>query len=244
MPIRVSKLVYLPVGGALATGLVVSALVQPQAQLAASQACYGVCSSATTLSLSRDTISYGHEALVDFRVSVSVDQAGSDDATGTVEVEAGAKVLCRAHLSHGEGHCSPGERELGPGSYEIRARYLGGGGVDPSISERKHLEVVRDTSRTTLSLSRSTITFGRESVGVFRVAVRADAPSPDAVTGKVEVDDGSRVLCSFDLRREAGRCSLRNRQLRPGTYEIVAHYVGDLYVDASRSARERLTVRP
>ena len=47
MPIRVSKLVYLPVGGALATGLVVSALVQPQAQLAASQACYGVCSSAT-----------------------------------------------------------------------------------------------------------------------------------------------------------------------------------------------------
>ena len=81
-------------------------------------------------------------------------------------------------------------------------------------------------------------------VGVFRVAVRADAPSPDVVTGKVEVDDGSRVLCSFDLRREAGRCSLRNRQLRPGTYEIVAHYVGDLYVAASRSARERLTVRP
>ena len=103
---------------------------------------------------------------------------------------------------------------------------------------------MKDTSRTRLSLSRSTITYGRESLGAFRVAVSADAPSPDAVTGRVEVDNGSSVLCSFDLRRGAGRCSLRNRQLRPGTYDIVAHYVGDLYVGASRSDRERLTVRP
>ncbi len=243
MPIRVSKLVYLPVGGALAVGLIVSALVQPQAQLAASQACYGVCSSTTALTLSRSTLIYGHEAREHFGVQVTVDAAGSDHATGRVEVDAGTQVLCTFRLRHGKGHCSPRNRGLAPGSYEIEAHYLGGRGVDPSTSAKQGLDVVRASSKTTLSLSSSTITEGREADEHFHVRVTAGAFSRREATGTVEVDAGTQLLCTFQLRRGQGHCSLSHRQLKPGRYRIQAVYLGDAYFSASVSHRKRLTVR-
>jgi hypothetical protein len=243
MPIRVSKLVYLPVGGALATGLVVSALVQPQAQLAASQTCYGVCNSTTALTLSRSTLIYGHESRVNFGVRVTADAAGSDHVTGRVEVAAGTQVLCTFRLRHGEGHCSPRNRELAPGSYEIEAHYLGGRGIDPSTSNSEHLDVLKGSSNTTLSLSRNRITEGREADEDFRVRVTTGAFSRGDATGTVEVDAGTQVLCTFQLRHGKGRCSLSDGQLKPGRYRIQALYLGNAYFSASVSRRQRLIVR-
>ena len=243
MPIRVSKLVYLPLGGALAVGLVVSALVQPQAQLAASQACYGVCSSATALTLSRSTLIYGREARENFRVRVTLDAAGSEHATGRVEVDAGTQVLCRFRLRHGKGRCSPRNKGLAPGSYEIEAHYLGGDGVDPSTSDKQPLDVVQGSSKTTLSLSGNTITEGSEADEYFRVRVTAGAFSRREATGRVEVDAGTQLLCTLQLRRGQGHCSLSDRQLKPGRYRIQALYLGDAYFSASVSHRKRLTVR-
>jgi hypothetical protein len=236
-------LVYLPVGGALAVGLVVSALVQPQAQLAASQTCYGVCSSTTTLTLSRSTLIYGHESREHFGVQVTLDAAGSGHATGRVEVDAGTQVLCTFRLRHGEGHCSPRNRDLAPGSYEIEAHYLGGDGIDPSTSEPQPLDVVKASSRTTLSLSRDRITEGREAAVDFHVRVSAGAFSRGEPTGTVEVDAGTQVLCTFQLRHGRGHCSLSDGQLKPGRYRIQALYLGDAYFGASVSHRKRLTVR-
>lgn len=243
MRIRVRKMVYLPVGGALAAGLLVSAFVQPQAKLAASTNCYGVCGSATTLSLSRSTVVVGHESLAEFRVTVRAESSRPVVPTGSVEIKHGTKNLCRIVLSHGEGHCSLGERELAAGSYEVNAHYSGDANLDPSISGSRHLEVVRDSSRTELSLSRSTVTDGRESEEEFHVTVNAHAPSPGEATGSVEVKDGSRDLCRIELSRGEGHCRLGERELRPGSYEIEAHYSGSASVDSSTSERKHLRVR-
>jgi len=143
MRIRVNKLVYLPVGGALGAGLLVSAFVLPQPKLAASQDCYGACRSATAMSLSRSTVTDGRESLEEFRVRVSVEAPGTGRATGSVDVAAGRRILCRFDLSDGAGHCSLRERELAPGSYEIEAHYNGDDDLRPSTSGREHLTVRR-----------------------------------------------------------------------------------------------------
>jgi hypothetical protein len=141
MRIRANKLIYLPIGGALGVGLLVSAFVRPQPQLAASQACYGVCPSDAALSLSRSTVIDGKESLEQFRVKVSAAAHGAGEPTGSVEVKAGTKLLCSFNLSHGKGRCSLDDRELAPGSYKIVADYSGDANLSPSTSNREHLEV-------------------------------------------------------------------------------------------------------
>lgn len=243
MRIRANKLVYLPIGGALAAGLLVTAFVQPQSKLAASQDCYGSCHSTTTLTLNRSTVVVGRESRVEFRVKVSADTAANGVPTGSVDVQAGTTVLCHFDLSHGRGSCSPGDSELAPGSYRIAALYSGDANNDPSTSSKKRLRVTRDSSRTDLSLSRSTVTVGRESDEEFRVSVSAGGASAGEPTGSVDVRAGGRVLCRLDLSQGNGRCSLNDRQLRAGSYEIEARYRGDADFAPSVSDRKHLTVR-
>jgi hypothetical protein len=242
MRIRGNKLVYLPIGGALSAGLLVTAFVQPQPKLAASQDCYGPCRSATALSLSTPAVTFGRQSLVEFRVKVTAEAGGSGQPTGSVDVDAGRKILCRFGLIGGQGHCRLGDKELAPGSYEIEAHYNGNANLDPSTSGREHLTVSRDASRAALSLSTSTVTVGRESRAEFRVKVTADAAGSGEPTGSVEVATGSRILCRFDLSHGEGHCSLSDRQLAPGLYAIEAHYGGDANLDPSTSGREHLTV--
>ena len=243
MRIRVNKLVYLPVGGALGAGLLVSAFVVPQPKLSASQDCYSACRSATSLSLSRSTVGVGNGSDVEFRVKVTGEAFGTAKPTGSVDVETDGRVLCHFHLSGGAGRCSLGDKELAAGSYEIAAHYSGDDALDPSISRREHLEVTKRDSRTALSLSRSTVTVGRESAVEFRVRVTADAFVIGKATGSVDVETDGKVLCHFHLADGAGHCSPGNRELRAGSYEIAAHYSGDDALNPSTSRREHLTVR-
>lgn len=155
MRLRTRKLLYLPIGGALAAGLLTSAFVLPQANLVASQDCYGPCPSATSLSLSSSTVSATQERLVDFSVNVSAGTSGANAATkkadanarrtggltGSVTVKTGSRVLCRISLSRGRGQCSLANRELRPGSYQVVARYSGDRDFGPSVSGQESLSV-------------------------------------------------------------------------------------------------------
>ena len=85
-------MVYLPVGGALGAGLLVSAFVVPQPKLSASQDCYSACTSATSLSLSRSTVAVGNESDVEFRVKVTGEAFGTAKPTGSVDVETEKKI--------------------------------------------------------------------------------------------------------------------------------------------------------
>jgi Bacterial Ig-like domain (group 3) len=242
MRMRVSKLVYLPVGGALGAGLLVSAFVMPQPKLTAASDCYSSCNSATTLSLSTSSVVAGRESEEKFRVTVTGDAFGTAKPTGSVDVETDGKLLCHFDLSGGKGDCSLGAHELPGGSYEIEAHYNGDDDLSPSTSGRKHLDVTKGSSRATLELSKSTVAAGREAEEDFRVTVTADDSLIGKATGRVDIESDGKVLCHFDLVDGAGRCSLGAHELPGGSYEIDAHYVGDDDLTAANSERKHLDV--
>jgi hypothetical protein len=223
MRMSFNRLLYVLVGAALAAGVLVSALVRPQPMLAASQACYGICPSVTTLSLSSSTVTYGNEQ--DLKFGVKVDP-GSGVPTGSVIVESGAKILCRMHLSGGKGSCSPAARALAPGKHTIVAHYRGDKNFKPSTSSKQTLTVLR-RSVTALSLSRSTVIYGSEQVVKFGAREGAGAPGTGVPTGFVVVESGTKVLCSIHLSGGKGSCSPAARALAPGKHTIVEHYRGD-----------------
>ncbi len=140
---RVNRLVYVLIGAALAVGLLLSAFVRPESRLTASEACYGLCSSVTALSLSSSTVTYGDEQVEKFGVKVTAGAPGTGVPTGYVAVESGTKILCSIHLYRGTGSCSPAAKVLARGSYKIVAHYSGNKNFKPSTSSRKSLLVLR-----------------------------------------------------------------------------------------------------
>ena len=241
MHMRVSKLVYLPVGGVLAAGLLTSAFVLPQPKLAAAQDCYGVCASATSLSLSRSAVSENTERLEEFSVRVGAGDGSDGVPTGTVTVEIGPHVVCRAHLSAGRGECSLAGGQLAPGSYELAAHYGGDANFRPSTSREERLTVLAN-SGTELSLSRSRVTVSREWVEEFKVKVYEDGHPGVRPAGSVALVTDDHVVCRVHLSDGQGDCSLQGWQLHPGSYEVEAQYSGDATVNPSTSRSEHFTV--
>ena len=247
MRMRVNRLVYVLIGAALAVGLLLSVFVRPESRLAASEDCYGLCPSATALSLSSSTVTYGNEQVEKFSVKVSAGAPGTGVPTGYVVVESGTKILCSIHLYRGTGSCSPAVKVLARGSYKIVAHYSGDKNFKPSTSSRKTLTVLRHSSLrnpslTALSLSSSTVTYGNEQVEKFSVKVSAGAPGTGVPTGYVVVESGTKILCSIHLYRGTGSCSPAVKVLARGSYKIVAHYSGDKNFKPSTSSRKTLTV--
>ena len=234
-------------GAAFAVGLLVSVLVRPESRLAASEDCYGVCPSMTALSLSHSTLTYGSEQVQRFSATVSAGPSTSGVPTGYVVVESGTTILCTIRLSGGTGSCSPAATALGAGKYIIVANYTGDKSFDSSMSSGKSLTVM-SSSRTAVTLSRSTVTYGREQLLRFGITVRAGAGAPGSGppkgTGTVVVTAGGRTLCRVLLSPiGTGSCFPASTALRPGSYTIVAKYSGSRTFNPSTSSGKALTVR-
>ena len=242
MRMRFNKFVYIPVGGALGAGLLVSAFVVPTPKLAAAQDCYSACNSTTSLSLSTSSLVVGHEEVEKFSVTVTGDAFGTAKPTGTVEIEADGKGVCGFALSDGKGSCSLGDKQLGGGSYEIDAHYNGDDDLSPSTSAKKHLEVIKGDSKTYLTLSRSSLIVGHEEVEKFTVKVTADDYLVGTPAGSVDIESDGKTLCSFALSDGKGSCSLGYRQLGGGSYVVDAHYNGDDVLEPSTSGKLRFDV--
>jgi Bacterial Ig-like domain (group 3) len=97
--------------------------------------------SVTALSLSRSTVTYGHERTVRFSVKVSAGAPGTGVPTGLVVVRFWSRTLCSVHLFRGKGSCSPAARALRPGWHKIVAYYGGDRNFTPSTSREKTLTV-------------------------------------------------------------------------------------------------------
>ena len=54
----------------------------------------------------------------------------------------------------------------------------------------------------------------------------------------MDIESDGKVLCHFDLSDAEGHCSLDNKQLKAGSYEIEAHYNGDDALSPSTSEQE------
>jgi hypothetical protein len=98
-----------------------------------------------------------------------------------------------------------------------------------------------DSSSTSLSLSKGTVTFGSEQLERFSVTV---SPQITGVpTGMVAVRSGTVVLCTVTLSAGTGSCSPSAKALATGRHTITAHYAGDTNLNPSTSPSKLLTVK-
>ncbi|HET7018609.1 MAG TPA: Ig-like domain-containing protein [Streptosporangiaceae bacterium] len=93
---------------------------------------------------------------------------------------------------------------------------------------------------TRLALSASKVTAGREQAE--HLTVRVTPPGGGNPPGKVIVKAGAITLCRIELGGGTGTCTLPPSKLRPGTYHLVARYLGGEHYAASDSAKKTLTV--
>ena len=130
--------------------------------------------------------------------------------------------------------------------YTVTVSYPGDVNFTPA-SDTVSLRVFPATTTTTLAVSPSAVTFGREGRAAISVTVRSGTTG--APTGVVEVQRGGRTLCTVsDLHpsgpdTSTGSCpALGAGQLATGDYDLTADYQGDGNYQSSVSAAQTLTV--
>ncbi len=200
--------------------------------------------SATTLSVPGSTATYGREKALVFTVIVRPQLTGTPG--GAVAVKAGKAVLCTAALASGKGTCSPvSATGLVPGSYSVTAAYQGDAAFAASVSGAKALKVLKEPTKSVLSVSASTIHFGNENHLIVTVTVSPQYSGTPG--GTVAMKAGKITLCAGAvLSKGKVKCSPRTGTTLPaGTYSLVAVYSGNgAYTASTSSARTLKVVKP
>ncbi len=193
----------------------------------------------TSVSESPANVTYGHESasLISVAVTTRYGEAVPNGETVTVHV---GNVTCTAVLKDGRGNCRIATTALQVGSYPVLATY--GGDANLSGSSVSELTVSKDTTRTKVSETPTSVTHGHESASVFSVAVTARygeaVPNGEKVT--VHVGDAT---CTAVLKGGNGTCTIANNALPVGSYPVQATYGGDANLSSSSgSSASRLTV--
>jgi Bacterial Ig-like domain (group 3) len=93
---------------------------------------------------------------------------------------------------------------------------------------------------TSLARSAATVTYGREQAEHLTVTVVSRHGGTPA--GTVTVKAGTATVCLVKLRSGRGSCTLTARQLKVGTYHLVARWPGSADFAPSASPTETLKV--
>jgi len=199
----------------------------------------------TALSLSTNTIVFGHEDSEDLRVTVSGDPFNAAQGTTTI-LSNGTELAPQCtglSVSFTTTTCTLDASRLQPGTYQLTASFSGSTNFAGSTSGATTLTVLPQqptTTRLTLSPS-STVIVGNELTETFSVTV---TPAIGGIpTGTVTVSTGSTTLCGFALVSGTGSCHLPSAtRLAPGTYPLTATYTGDSTYAGSTDTSQTLTV--
>ena len=141
------------------------------------------------------------------------------------DVRGQSLLLCTITLSAGSGSCSLSATQLAMGTHKVFATYHGNRSLARSIIGAS-LTVVRPSSRATLGLSKTTISYGDEQVekplGHGLLAVRGLDADRDGNLGQSGI-----TLCTVTLKGGTDRAHWCRRRLGVGNYHIVSAYRGD-----------------
>jgi hypothetical protein len=192
----------------------------------------------TTVSLSATKVTYGAEQRE--RISVAVRPAHGGVPAGHVTVKAGSAVICVITLRSAKGACSLAPARLAAGRDAIAAVYGGSGDVASSASAAKSLSVAVASSKTTLSLSVGTVTYGSERSG--KILVRVAPRYAGTPGGTVTVRANGATLAVIRLKSDVGSYTLSAKRLAAGRYSLTATYGGSANFARSVSAKRSLTV--
>jgi uncharacterized protein YjbI with pentapeptide repeats len=199
--------------------------------------CFSQLLTTTKAAYSAATTDYGHEQSQRITVTVS---AASGIPAGTVTVKSGTATVCTATLTSGVGSCTVPATKFGPGPHPLTASYGGAAGFAISAAPARAFTVTRASSKTSLTLSASRITFGHEQSE--HLTVKITPQYSGTPSGKVSVKSGSTTICTITLASGKGTCTLSSKKLRTGTYHPAAAFPVGTNFAGSTSARLTLTV--
>jgi hypothetical protein len=192
----------------------------------------------TSLALSGTKALYGHESVI--RLSTVTTPQHGGPITGRVTIQVGSRAVCSFGLTAGRGSCLLPDTALGVGASHLTAYAYPNGSFTASVSASRAVTIVKGSDTTTLTLSKPVLAYGHENAGKLSVRVRPQYHGTPV--GRVIIKAGSVTLCVINLRADVGSCVLAARQLRAGTYEIVASYEGNASFAVSTSRRASLKV--
>jgi hypothetical protein len=192
---------------------------------------------ATAVAVSAVRVAYGDERAERIRVKVTAGSAGLP--TGTVTVTSGATTICTTPLASGGASCALSARTLPAGPVTITASYNGSYVFGVSASTAG-FTVVKDATKTGLTLSARKVSYGHEQAEKLSVAVSPQfAGTPG---GRVTVKAGRTTLCVITLKSGKGTCALTAKKLQAGIYRLSAVYSGSTDYASSAATGRTLTV--
>jgi hypothetical protein len=191
----------------------------------------------TSLTLSSAKLTYGHEQVEVFTVTVTP-RYTTAAATGSVAIRKSTTTLCTVKLSSGKGSCSVAKAELHAGRYSLFAVYARNTNFVGSTSQKATLVVSKAATATGLVLSENTVTYGHEQHERLSVTVTAQYRGIP-VTGAVTVNG---LPCVIRLSSGSGSCTSSAKTFRVGRHVLAATYWGSASLEASFSPKKNLTV--
>jgi hypothetical protein len=132
-------------------------------------------------------------------------------------------------------------RFIGVGKCVIDANQVGDADYLAAAQATQSFRVAKATSKTVLKLSTMRMTYGHEQVEHLSVTVLPQY-SGSTPTGRVTISKSGTTLCTITLSSGKGRRTLSSRELKAGTYHLVATYGGSANFKGSTSAKETFTV--
>jgi hypothetical protein len=182
-------------------------------------------------------VTYGDET---FRLPVTVTSSAGGTPTGRVSVTAGSAVLCTATLVRGTASCPVTKASLPAGTSHPEATYGGDAAYVSATSPPAVLTIAKASTKATLALGRTTISYRSEEAERLSVTVAGEYGTIPA--GRVVVRAGSTVIATITLANGKGTYSLTARQLKAGAYQLTAAYGGSTDFSSSGSAAKTLKV--
>jgi hypothetical protein len=197
----------------------------------------------------RRTITVGKAAQ---SISFAPPASGAYGGTATLTATGGGSgnpVVFSVDASSGAGVCVVSGtngttlKYTGVGTCVVDASQAGNANYSAAPQVRRTITVGKAASKTSLTLSGSSVAWGNEKAITFTVAVSPQIAGTGTPTGTVKVVKGSTTLCSGTLSKDKVTCTLGSATtLAPGTYSLTATYAGNNTLAASNSAAVTLKV--
>jgi large repetitive protein len=196
----------------------------------------GPAPSKTTITSATSSVA-GQPITVEVRTAGEYTGSGIVAPSGTVTVTGGTGS-CRAALS-GSGGVSTGSCQLteaSSGSYTLTAGYPGDANFGSSTSPAFPVTVAKATTKTGLTLSAATVTFGNDKTLKLTATVTPQYTGTPA--GTVTITAGTATLCVAKLSAGTGSCTPASAtSLGAGSHTLTAAYSGDSNFDSSTAAK-------
>jgi lysophospholipase L1-like esterase len=186
-------------------------------------------------------------------ISFTAPSSGTAGGTATLAATGGGSgnpVVFTVGTSSGAGVCAVSGTHgstltyAKAGSCVIDANQAGNANYNPAPQVQRTIQVAKAASKTTLTISATSVAWGHEKAITFTVKVAPQSAATTLIpTGTVTVAEGTKTLCAGTLVNGKATCTPGSAtQLTPGTYSVVGAYAGSGAFASSASSAVTLKV--